>query len=287
MVPGSTPGGRPGNEATAGLLARDNAQATAAGPSHTNTPADEAADRSPRREYDRAVERPTVRVARLEELESALHDLGLGDARPTLVLVGGAQGIDEDEAARLKPFFAELARTADNLGAAVVDGGTDAGVIRLLGRARAESGGSFPLVGVVAGALVAPPGAAAGGEGAPLEPHHSCFVLVPGRRWGDEVVWIARVAELLAGDRPSLTLLVNGGDVSFDDVTESVKAGRPVLVVGGTGRAADALAAALRNGTPNEQIRALASSGLVHATELDEDSLAVVQEVERILSSGV
>ena len=99
----------------------------------------------------------------------------------------------------------------------------------------------------------------------------------------------ARVAELLAGDRPSLTLLVNGGDVSVDDVAESVRAGRPVLVVGGSGRAADTLAAALRDETPpDERVRALASSALVHAAELEEDSVgSVVQEVERILLSGV
>ena len=234
------------------------------------------------------MERPTVRVERPEELESALHDLGLADVRPTLVLVGGAEGIDETDVAELEPFFAELARTAERLGAAVVDGGTDAGVIRLLGRARGESHGSFPLVGVVAEALAAPPGAAAEGDAAPLEPHHSHFVLVPGTRWGDEVVWIARVAGLLAGDRPTLTLLVNGGDVAVDDVAESVRVGRPVLVVGGTGRAADTLAAALREEAPDEQVRTLASSGLVHAVDLGEDSVgAVVQEVERILSSGV
>jgi hypothetical protein len=234
------------------------------------------------------VERPTARVERLEELESALGGLGLGQARPTLVLVGGAEGIEEDDIAELEPFFTELARTADQLGAAVVDGGTDAGVVRLMGRARAESKGSFPLVGVVAEALAAPSGAAAEGDAAPLEPNHSHFVLVPGIRWGDEVVWIAQVAGLLAGDCPSLTLLVNGGDVSVDDVAESVRVGRPVLVVGGTGRAADTLAAALRDEAPNEQVRALASSPLVHASELGEDSVgSVVQEVERILSSGV
>ena len=94
-------------------------------------------------------------------------------------------------------------------------------------------------------------------------------------------------AGVLAGDCPSLTLLVNGGDVSVEDVAESVKAGRPVLVVGGTGRAADALAAPLSSEVSNNQIRALASSELVHVTELREDSAdSVVLEVERMLSSG-
>jgi len=239
------------------------------------------------REYDRRVGRTTVRVKRLEDLQSALDDLGLSDSRPTLVLVGGAAGLPADETARLRPFFAGLARKADSLGAAVVDGGTDAGVIRLLGQARSESKGSFPLVGVVAEALVAPAGAAEG-DMAPLEPNHSHFVLVPGSRWGDEVAWVARVADVLAGDFPSLTLLVNGGDVSVEDVAESVRAGRPVLVVAGTGRAADALAAPLSSEVSNEQIRTLASSELVHVTELRKDSAgSVVLEVELMLSSGV
>lgn len=233
------------------------------------------------------VERATAHIERLGDLEGALQDLGLGGVRPTIVLVGGAQGLQGAEVTRLRPFFAELSRTADRLGAAVVDGGTDAGVIGLLGRARAEGEGAFPLVGVVAEALAAPTWAAADGDAAALEPHHSHFVLVPGSRWGDEVAWVARVAGILAGDCPSLTLLVNGGDVAVEDVAESVRAGRPVLVVGGTGRAADALAAPLSSETSNEQIRALASSALVHVTELGEDSVSsVVREVERMLSSG-
>lgn len=240
------------------------------------------------RQYDPAVEGLTVRVERIEDLEGALDELSIGDGRPTLVLVGGAEGLADSDVAALEPFFAALACAADRLGAAVVDGGTDSGVIGLLGRARGKRNGVFPLVGVVAEALAAPPGAMAKSDAAPLEPHHSHFVLVPGSRWGDEVVWIARVARLLAGDRPSLTLLVNGGDVAFDDVAESIRVGRPVLVVGGTGRAADTLAAALRDEAPDEQVRTLASSALVHAVDLGEDSVdAVVQEVERILSNGV
>jgi hypothetical protein len=81
-----------------------------------------------------------------------------------------------------------------------------------------------------------------GGRGEVLQPHHTHFLLVPGDHWGDESPWIARVATLLAGEAPSVTLLVNGGEISRQDVAHSLAAGRPVLVVAGTGRLADELA---------------------------------------------
>jgi hypothetical protein len=81
-----------------------------------------------------------------------------------------------------------------------------------------------------------------GGRGEVLQPHHTHFLLVPGDRWGDESPWIARVATLLAGEAPSVTVLVNGGEISRQDVAHSLAAGRPVLVVSGTGRLADELA---------------------------------------------
>jgi hypothetical protein len=230
----------------------------------------------------------TVQVRELDELEIALQRMGVGEGRPTLVLIGGASGLSEAEAARLTPLFVSLARMAERLDVAVVDGGTDVGVMRLLGRARAEAGASFPLVGVVPEALIARVGKPAGTDGAALEPHHSHFVFVPGDRWGDEVAWLGRVAELLARDRPSITLLVDGGEISVDDVAESVRLGRRVLVVDGTGRAADELAEALRVGGSSDRVGALAASGLVDAASLiDNSGIAVVEQVERTLVGAV
>src|SRR5712692_7321254 len=130
---------------------------------------------------------PVLRVHRAEELGVSLRELGFHSPRPTLVLVGGAGGLNDADLTRLRPLFVQaLAPLANALGASVVDGGTDAGVIRLMGQARAETGATFPLVGVAAVETVALPDASPPrADAAPLEPHHTHFLLVPGDQWGD------------------------------------------------------------------------------------------------------
>jgi hypothetical protein len=63
---------------------------------------------------------------------------------------------------------------------------------------------------------------------------------------------------------------MNGGEITLDDVTRSVEAGRPVLVVDGSGRAADDLAAALAGGSSDERLTALAASGLLTVVPVDD-----------------
>ena len=188
-------------------------------------------------------------------LDGALAALGLDRGRPALVLVGGAGDLPDDQG--LGSLFAEIVALSERLRSSVVDGGTDAGIMRLIGKARAAAQATFPLVGVAAEGTVVTPGGPTppAGKDAYLEPNHSHFVLVPGSDWGDEVPWLGRVAEALAGSAPTATVLVNGGDVAWRDVEASVEAGRAVVVVAGSGRAADELAGEVHGG--------LLASGLV------------------------
>lgn len=198
---------------------------------------------------------PSVRVADRGELPDALRRLGLGTPRPVVALVGGAAGLEDGE--RLRGVFAdELVPVVARSGAAIVDGATDAGVVGLVGRAHADDdAAAFPLLGVVVEALV--------GAEAEIEPHHTHLLLVPGRDWGDETPWLAAAAGALAGSRPSVTVLIEGGDIALTDVEASVAAGRRVVVVDGTGRAADALAGGMRG----PRLDALRASGLVEAVQ--------------------
>jgi hypothetical protein len=175
------------------------------------------------------------------------RSLGLKSPMATLVLVGGAASLGEVEAQKLRPHFVEgLAPAAEQAGAAVIDGGTDAGVMRLMGRARAQIGALFPLIGVAAAAtIVSGEETEDASDKAPVEPNHTHILLTPGDRWGDESPWIADIAGMIAGDSPSVTVLVGGGAIAWEDVENSVAAGRPVIVVAGSGGTADALAAAL------------------------------------------
>ena len=131
--------------------------------------------------------------------------------------------------------------------AIVVDGGTHSGVMTVMGEALQDARGEVPLVGVAADQTVRVPGRQANrDDAADLDPNHTSVFLVPGKEWGDESKWISATASVLAGGAPSVTLVVNGGQITFDDVQCSVDAHRPVLVAAGTGRTADILAVALR-----------------------------------------
>jgi hypothetical protein len=222
------------------------------------------------------------KVGTAAELPVVLAELGLTRSSPVLVVIGGADGLDETGLARLRPFFTEaLATLAEALDVCVVDGGTDVGVMSLMGRARAELGGTFPLVGVAAEGTVMPAGTA------PLEPNHSHVVLVPGTNWGDESTWLSDVARHLAGESPSLTILVNGGEIALGDVARSVEAGRPVMVLDGSGRSADTLAAALRAGGHDPGVKELAASGLVEAVALADGPPALARATAQLLVERV
>jgi hypothetical protein len=64
-----------------------------------------------------------IRLAALTEVPTRLTELNLRDPPPVVVLVGGADGLDDARLERLRPLFEEgLAPLADALGACVIDG---------------------------------------------------------------------------------------------------------------------------------------------------------------------
>jgi hypothetical protein len=232
--------------------------------------------------------RPAVRVHADGDLKPALAALGLDSPRAVLVLVGGAAGLDADGLRRLEPIFADaIVPVAERHGACVLDGGTDAGVMRLMGRAREAVSASFPLVGVLVEALAADldkHGAAPADEPERLEPRHSHFVLVDGSRWGDESPWLAAAAGIVAGDAPVVTLIVNGGEVAWADAELSIATERALIAVSGSGRAADELSAAVAGESAGERATQLAATGLVTAVPANPEAL--IGAVEQALGQA-
>jgi hypothetical protein len=210
-----------------------------------------------------------VQVDRPSDIPIALAALGLNGPGRVVVLVGGAGGLDADDLDNLGPLFEQaLVPVAERFGAFVVDGGTDAGVMHLIGRARSDAGATFSLVGVAAAGTVSFPGAGPERVGAaPLDAHHTHFVLVPGADWGAESPWIAQVGTELAGGLPSATVLVNGGEIAYEDADHSLRAGRPVLTVMGSGRTAEDLASAVQGAPADKRAVRLAASGLVRTVD--------------------
>jgi hypothetical protein len=77
---------------------------------------------------------------------------------------------------------------------------------------------------------------------------------------------------VLAGSAPSVTVLVNGGQIAYSDVRHSVQAGRPVCVISGSGGTADVLVAALAGASADRRAAALVTSGLIRAVPMDEEA---------------
>ncbi|MBD0266078.1 MAG: hypothetical protein ICV78_26170, partial [Tolypothrix sp. Co-bin9] len=137
------------------------------------------------------------------------------------------------------------------------------------GEARTQIGAKFALIGVTPESKVALPNQQElTADLTPLEPNHTHFVLVPGHNWGDESFWISQVATVLANNAPSLTVLLNGGEITFKDAFSSVNTGRLVVVIAGSGRTADILADALRGEANDERAKKLAESGILQYIDL-------------------
>ncbi len=214
-----------------------------------------------------------VQISEAKELQAALGMLGLQPPRPTVVVVGGAAGLKHLN--RLRSAFVEgIAPVMEKYGAVGVDGGTRSGVMRLFGEARAATGATFPLVGVVAAGLVQLPNEQdLRHVKTPLEPNHTDFVFVPGKKWGAEAPWIARAATVIAGTAPSVTVLVNGGQIAFADVKKSVETGRRVVVIAGSGRTADVFVDALAGAPADERAATLVKSGLIRSVPMGEPAV--------------
>ena len=181
------------------------------------------------------------------ELVPAISELRLNDGYPVIVLIGGV--IDEHQAGATRLAIQTISGVAEDMQAVVICGGTDMGVMAEMGQIRWKSGYTFPLVGVAPEALVTwtdGPHSTKflwwGTKRWQLEPHYSHFILVPGSQFGDESPWIVDTANILSRDHRSVTILINGGEVSRKDIDLSLENGRPVIALSRTGRLADELA---------------------------------------------
>ena len=173
----------------------------------------------------------------------ALEILHLNHLRPTLVVIGGAGLMTEESLQRLQTIFNDvLAPLAIDMNLTVLDGGTDSGVIQMMGRARHASGGQFPLIGVVPQGKAQLPNFQEVRDDESrhaLEPHHTSFFLIPGDEWGCESRWLADFASLISSGQKSLTVLINGGKIALTDLQANLAEGRPAIVMSGSGRLAD------------------------------------------------
>jgi hypothetical protein len=178
------------------------------------------------------------------DLEQALSELNLKGGYPVIVLIGGA--IDNRQAKATLQAIQTIAKLAQEMNILVICGGTDMGVMAQIGQVRSQNAYTFPLVGITLEDLVTWPGGPQstkflwwGSERWQLEPHYPYFILVPGSHFGDESPWIIEAASIFSKNNQSVTILINGGEISRKDIQLSLEEGRPVIAVNHTGRLAD------------------------------------------------
>ena len=220
--------------------------------------------------------------------QAILDALEITSPRAVILLFGGAAGLDDSRKDHLATLFADgVTPVAAELGALIIDGGTQSGVMAMMGEAVARSPGTFQLLGIAPKGKITHPeiaGASAVSDGAPLEPNHSHFVLVESAEWGGETGKMLEIAR--AFKAPIVAILVNGGAIAADEALRSVRNGWQLLVVEGSGRFADELSAAVRDGqsAKSVEVSEIARSGRVALFHVDEPAMTLKHELHRLLS---
>lgn len=215
-----------------------------------------------------------------EDLAEAITELQLGGNFPVIVLIGG--GIDEQEAEATRRAIQTISKIAEDMNALIICGGTDMGVMAEIGQMRSQNQYKFPLVGITLEELVTWPDGPRnanflwmGKKRWQLEPHYSHFILVPGSDFGDESPWIVEAATILSKGHRSVTILINGGEVSRKDIELSLEKERPVIALSRIGRLADELS---RQPNRNKLITVAPAHDEQRIVELVHEALSVKEE---------
>jgi TRPM family ion channel len=206
--------------------------------------------------------------------KAILDALEIAGPRAVILLFGAMAGLDDSRKAHLASLFADgVTPVAAELGALIIDGGTQSGIMAMIGKAVARYPGTCQLLGIAPEGKIAHPElseASGVSDGTPLEPNHSHFVLVETNEWGGETGKMLELAR--AFNAPIVAILVNGGSIAADEALQSVRNGWELLVVEGSGRFADELSAAIRDGqsAKSTEVREIARSGHVALFNVDD-----------------
>lgn len=219
---------------------------------------------------------PAIRVAPDGDPTHIVRAFNLMTPRPVIFLTGGAGAMSEDDVAATRRIIEDgIAAFAEEHKITVIDGGTEAGVMQMIGAARARHRYHFPLLGVAPHGRIEYPGLINPDKEAMLDVGHSHFVLVESNEWGGESQMIVNLTRAIAGGtQPMIGVLINGGKIAQKDVYIATAQGDyriPILVLEGSGRSADDIATAFRTGkTDQALIRAIIGGGSIKLASLDD-----------------
>ena len=222
--------------------------------------------------------------------KAIIDALEITSPRAVILLFGGAAGLDESRKSHLANLFVEgVIPVAAKMGVLIVDGGTQSGVMAIMGQAVARSRAAVQLLGIAPKGKITNPeiaGASTISEGAPLEPNHSHFLLVESNKWGGETTKMLELAR--AFNVSTVAILVNGGAIAADEALQSVRTGWQVIVIEGSGRFADELSVAARTAmlATSSTIKEITRSGRVKLFSIDESPSKLKRQLQQILRTG-
>lgn len=211
--------------------------------------------------------------------------------RPEVLIsvTGGAQDFYMHSSKLEQVFNRGMLRAAKNTKAWIIDGGLDAGVMQYVGKAvREGSVADVPCIGIATHKMVLlnemlsesldagrdrPAEYVANQPNTPnkcaLNPNHTHFILVntPSIGWGQEILFRSELEKYIRDKFhiPLVQIVVNGGPGTLETVGEAAKNNFAIVVVQGSGRACDAIAALVRRARVNE--------GLAEKVEFTVDGL--------------
>jgi hypothetical protein len=186
----------------------------------------------------------TVTVDYNAKPEEIRNRLRLPQFEHAILLHAGADKSTQELMDKLEPTFREqLAPLASKYNIPMIDGGTNSGFVGMMGKARAASRGTFPLIGVTPLDNAALPNLT-GEMRYALEQNHTHVVLVKGGQFGVESEILIGLGRAIA--RNPIALLINGGEIVRKEARMVARMGIPMLVMEGSGRLADELVTAVR-----------------------------------------
>jgi len=236
---------------------------------------------------------PALKLDANADPRIVIDTFGLITPRPTIFITGGAGGMSAEDVERTREIMEKgVAAFAQANGITVIDGGTEAGVMQMIGEARQKNGYTFPLIGCAPVGRVSFPGWNDTGNvdkndpPAELQDGHSHFVLVKSNQWGGESQMIVNLTRAIASrSRPMIGILINGGMISTQDVYLATTQGDnriPILVLDGSGRAADHISTAFKTQrSDNTLIRAIIQGGDIRLTTLEEGVAGLTERLNR------
>ena len=110
--------------------------------------------------FDNGNHAVVVTAGRDADAQRILKTLDIAQPHALIMVFGGAKGLDDSRKARLVELFTDaIAPAAAELGALVIDGGTQSGVMAMMGEALARGGQGCQLLGIApAGKVIYPRG---------------------------------------------------------------------------------------------------------------------------------